>query len=223
MEVKASLHLHSREDVRDSRIIDYSLYELIDRAAVLGFKVLASTCHLRNVCRPEHIEYAKSQGVLLIAGVEVEIGGRRHVLILNGGPEADRVATFGQLEDFKRRHPEAFVIAPHPNYFSKSITLGRLRRLAGVFDAAEHSWFYSRFFNLNRKAERLSRELGLPFIATADAHVLDYLDIDHLIIDVDDLSAAAVFNAIRQKKFANITQPKTIWEMIWFLVKISRK
>ena len=218
MKVKASLHLHSHEDIGDSQLVDYSLFELIDRLAALGFKVAASTCHDQGVCQSEHIAYAKQKGLLLIPGVEIEIDGRRHLLILNGGPDAEAVATFDELKIFRVTHPEAFVIAPHPNHGkSSTLTLKRIRRYRDLIDAVEHSWFYSSFWNPNLKTERLCVELRLPFIATSDAHTMDYIDVDFAVIDTDDLTIESVFRAIRSGKFENFTRPKKFSQLAGFM------
>jgi predicted metal-dependent phosphoesterase TrpH len=208
MKVKASLHLHSSEDEEDSIIIDYSLFELIDRLAALDFKVMASTGHSNGVCRSDHFEYAKKKGILLIAGIEANIEGHKHMLILNGGSDAEKVRSFDDLKRFKRRHPESFIIAPHPNHGAHSITLGTLRKMADIIDAVEHSWYYSRSIDQNRRTGQVSGELGLPFIVTSDAHVLDYLDTDYAVIEADKLTVDAVFGAIRNGKFVNRTRPK---------------
>ena len=219
MKLKASLHLHSHEDAEDSAIVDYTLYELIDFAASNGFKVLASTCHGKNICASEHIEYARRLGILLIPGVEIQIAGHRHLLILNGGVAADKVGTFEELRAFRAVHPEAFIIAPHPNHGTPStLSLKNIIKYRGLFDAVEHSWFYSKLFNPNRRAERLSKNISLPFIATADAHTLQYIKTDYAVIDAIDLSAASVFKAIRAEKFKNVTRPKTNFQLVGFLI-----
>jgi len=220
MKLKASLHLHSEEDIEDYPIIKYSLYELIDRAAELDFKVLASTGHFKGVCGLEQIEYAKQKGILLIPGVEAEIDGHRHVLILNGGKDAEAVKTFEDLRSFKSSHLQAFIIAPHPNHRKHSLTLDKLRQHKDIFDAVEHSWFYSSLVNPNFKTGLVSDELALPFIATADAHVLDYLNTDYAIIDAEQMTSDAVFSAIRSGNFINFTKEKGTWELISFVIKI---
>lgn len=218
MKVKASLHLHSSEDEEDSIIIDYSLFELIDHLAALDFKVMASTGHSNFVCKPEHFEYAKKKGILLISGIEANIEGHKHVLILNVGTDAEKVRSFDDLKRFKRKHPESFIIAPHPNHGAHSITLGTLRKMADIIDAVEHSWFYTRSINPNRRTGQVSGELGLPFIATADAHVLDHLNTDYAVIEIEKLTVEAVFGAIRKRKFVNKTRPKNYWEIFKFLL-----
>lgn len=225
MKVKASLHLHSQEDLADSSMIDYSLYELIDRAHDLGFKVLGSTGHYRHISRPEHIKYASQKGILLITGVELSLDGGRHLVILNGGESAEKITSFSQINIFKKHHHEALIIAPHPNHGMKSsMNLARLKQLGKSIDAVEHSWFYLSWFNPNIKAEQVSQALGLPVIATSDAHTLDYIGTDYAVIDTEQLSVSAVFRAIRSGKFTNVTRHKSVFELVCFtLLMIYRK
>jgi len=224
MKVKASLHLHSHEDSEDSSIVDYTLFELIDRAAASGFKVIASTCHEKNAVRPEHIDYAKRKGVLLLSGVELSIEGYRHVLVLNCGSAADGLGAFEDLRLFKTEHPEIFVIAPHPNHGMRhSLSLKKLEKNSDLIDAVEHSWFYSRFFNPNLKTEDFCRSHRLPFIATADAHVFDYFDIDYAVLEIEQLTPRAVFSAIRAGQFKNFTRPKKNLELTGFFVYVIYK
>jgi len=219
MKVKASLHLHSHEDSEDNKVINYSLFELINRAAALGFKVLASTCHLHNQCTEEHIAYAEQRGILLITGVEINIE-RGHVLVLNGGVEAEKITSFNKLREFKNQHPEALVIAPHPNHHYTSISLARLEKYRDIFDAAEHSWFYTRLIDPNRQTQKLCDKFGLPFVATADLHTLEHLSTDYTILEVLELTPGAVFEAIRSNRLENVTGPKSLWELWHFVFKI---
>ncbi|MFA5125212.1 MAG: PHP domain-containing protein [Patescibacteria group bacterium] len=218
MKVKASLHLHTKEDVQDGKIIDYTAQDVIDQAAVFDFKVLAVTNHDKFVCSPDMVVYAKAKGILLLPGVEVRIG-RKHMLILNCGAAADEVTDFDQLAKWRQEHPESFIIVPHPNHgMGVSLGLRDLHRYHDLFDAVEHSWFYSKWFNPNRKIERACKELHKPFIATSDLHTMNYLAGDYAVLDVLELTPEAVFTAIRNGDFSNVSKPKTLWELIRFSV-----
>jgi predicted metal-dependent phosphoesterase TrpH len=218
MRIKISLHLHSHEDSEDGRVVDYSLFELIDRAAAQDFKVLASTCHLHNKCLAKHIAYARQKGILLIPGVEINIGG--HVLILNGGVEAEKITSFTELRNFKKQHPEVLVVAAHSNHKYESISLKKLREYCDIIDAAEHSWFYTRWMNFNSKTKVLCAELELPFLATSDLHTLDFLNTDYAVIEASELTAREVFKAVKSGRIENVSRPKTVIELIKFIVKI---
>ena len=89
--LKTELHTHTSDDRHD--YIPYSTTDLIDRAALLRYDVLAITLHdswfdVRGVA-----EYARARGITLIAGVERTIE-RKHVLLLNFDAAAESVNSF---------------------------------------------------------------------------------------------------------------------------------
>lgn len=223
MKYKASLHLHTKEDHEDGSIIKYSIYDLIDEAVRLDFKILALTGHKTFIFKPEYGEYAKEKGILLIAGIEAEIKGR-HCLILNCDQSTEQIKNIDDLIAYKRGHPDCFVIAPHPNYKTKSLGLSLVENYADLFDAIEHSWFYSKKANPNIATADLAKKIKKPLIATADLHRLEYLNCSYAVIDCVSLDASSVFEAIRRGKFENFSQPQSGWAMIiyfWSLMFAS--
>ena len=108
MKLKASLHIHTKEDESDGRIIDYDIFKLIDEAKKLKFQILALTCHRSLATKPEFIDYARRQGILLIPGIELELSqGRRrpHVVVLNGTDDILGVKNLVDLQNYQARHP----------------------------------------------------------------------------------------------------------------------
>jgi predicted metal-dependent phosphoesterase TrpH len=209
MQLKANLHFHTSDDPEDA--IDYTTREGIDRAAELGFRVLAVTCHRIVAWRPEDAAYARMRGILLIAGVECEIEGH-HVVLLNTNRSAESVSTFTELAAFRRANPEAFVFAPHP-YFGSGFSLGRqLETHRELFDAVELSWFHATLLDRNRKAERFAHAHGLPYLATSDTHLLPHLDDSYALIFATELTAEAVFAAIRAHNFTNVSRTQRFWK-----------
>lgn len=215
MKLKASLHLHSGEDIREGELIGYSIYELIDEAKALDFQALALTCHLASVAKPEHIAYAKGRGILLIPGVELELeeaGRLGHVLVLNSNSETDRLTKFSDLPEYRRRHPECLIVAAHPNFgFGASMGLKLLKKYLACFDAVEHSWFYSVGFNLNKATERIAATGKKKMLAASDCHHFnrETLGTDYCWIDADQQTSEAIIKALRQGKWQNVTKPKT--------------
>jgi len=221
MKVKAALHLHAKEDFQDGKLIDYTIKELIDRAVVLGYQVLAITGHDKFICGSDMVAYAKSKGILLLPGIEVCIK-RKHLLIINCSTEAEQVTDFDRLAKWRTDHPESFVLVPHPNHGMRvSLGLNDLRQHHDLFDAVEHSWFYTKQFNPNKKVERVCRELNKPFIATSDLHTINYLAGDYAVLDVSELTPEAVFTAIRSGNFSNVSSPKKLWELTKFSIWMS--
>lgn len=220
MNLKTNLHFHTADDPRD--YIAHSTKEGIDRAAKLRFNVLALTCHRKVAWTPEYAAYAEQRGVTLLSGIECDVGEKagetRHVVLINCDKDAERIRTFRDLEQYKAEHSDIFVLAPHPYYPYIGSTISLLEytdRYAHLFDAIEHSWFYSAHVNRNRLAEDAARRHSLPIIATSDTHFMNFLDTDYCIIDASDRTPSAIFDALRAGSYRNVTKPKKlIREMI---------
>jgi hypothetical protein len=216
MKLKANLHFHSREDPCD--IISYSLFEGINKAKELGFDVLASTCHTKNIVTAEHKKYAEEKGILLIPGIEInarETGSKRknHVLILNCDESANDVHTFDDLTQYKKEHPEIFIIAAHPYFYGNFSLAERLEKYIDLFDAVELSWFYTRWFNRNPRGERVAQKYHKPFITTSDTHFFNFIDTNFATIESTEKTPAAFFKAIQNGDFQNTTSPRSLHDI----------
>lgn len=216
MLLKASLHFHTADDPHD--YVPYSTKEGIDYAHTHGFSVLALTCHNHVAWTPAYAAYAEERDITLISGIECDIGEmpgeKRHLVILNCEKDAEQIHTFRDLAEYKKVHPDIFVIAPHPFYphIGKTISLLEYtEKYTHLFDAIEHSWFYSRISNKNLPAEEVAGRHNLPLVATSDAHVLDFFDTDYCVIDAPDRTPAAMFSALRAGSFKNVTRPKKVF------------
>lgn len=217
MQLKTSLHIHTSEDKKDGHMINYDVYKLIDTAVERGFRVLGYTPHNKFVFKEEYASYARNKGVLLIPGVERGLGMlfKKHVLILNCDESAEKIKKLKHLEKYKKDHPEALIIAPHPTY-NRAISLGarNLKKHIETFDAIEHSCVYTKKLNSNKKAKRIAKEFHKPVIATGDVHRLKKLDTDFALIEAEEFSIEAVFDAIKRGNFQNITEPKKLREVV---------
>ncbi len=217
MILKADLHLHTSDDPRDT--IPHTATELIDRAADLGFSVLAITNHDAVTYSPSLRDYAAERGILLIPGVEKTVV-HYHVLILNADPAVLRVRTFDDLRAVKR--DGAFIIAPHP-FFRARNCLGRnLLKNIELFDGVEHTFFFSRLLNMNQPAARVAERFGLPLIGNSDSHVLDYLGRCHSLIDAEGRDQEAVLQALRQRRVQVVAEPFEFLEMFRVYAKITQ-
>ncbi|MDI6733893.1 MAG: PHP-associated domain-containing protein [Patescibacteria group bacterium] len=214
MKFKTNLHFHTNDDPHDKGI-NYTFLKGIDGAKELGFDILALTCHKKSINIEEYEKYAKKNGILLISGVELNIENC-HVLILNTKKDIEIIKTFSELRKYKKEHPEIFIIAPHPFFYGNYSLKNELEIDIDLFDAIEHSWFYSKQFNRNKKGEKIAQKYSLPFIASSDTHDLWGLDKDYAIIEMETKNIASVFKAIREKKFENITRPKKLWREMVF-------
>jgi predicted metal-dependent phosphoesterase TrpH len=226
MQVKASLHIHTHEDKLEGKIIHYSVYDLIDRAKKLDFKVLGLTCHDHFVYKKEHGDYAKKNGILLIPGIEISIRDKKkgvsgHVLVLNCDEKIDNVKTLDQLRKYKKNHPEIFIIAAHPNPNSKfALGLKVVLKNIDLFDGLENTWMYSRFFNVNRATRKFAKKNNKPFISSADLHSFNYkfFETDYIVVELKSLNVNNLFEAIRKNNFKNITAPKNFFEAFFLSV-----
>lgn len=218
MRLKTNLHFHTGEDPCD--FISYNFYEGIDEAARLGFEVLALTCHEKFVYSPKLGDYARAKNILLIPGIEINVE-KKHVLVLNCDRDAEKIKNFQELAEYKKTRPEIFILAPHPYFYGRKPLKNRLEKHIELFDAIELSWFYSKLFNRNRKGEMIAGKYGKPFIATSDTHFFDFMDENYALVEVGQKTIAAVFQAVRNKNFENITSPRRLfkemlWKYIWF-------
>lgn len=217
MEVKVNFHFHTAEDPMDP--VRYSLKEGIDHAAMHGFDVLAVTCHRKVIPIEPLSDYAASKNILLIQGVELNIAEKkkswgRHVLVLNAHLEAERVKTFDELAVYRVQHPESFMIAPHPYYYG-SFSLHRfLEKYIHLFDAIEHSWFYTRHVDGNRRARKIARKYNLPFVSTSDTHMLDFLRRNYAVIYAQEKTPHAIFSALKSGQFKNVTSPSHLSDLL---------
>ncbi len=216
--LKSSLHIHIKGDPRD--YIEYSGFELIRKAHDLGFEVLAITCHWRVVMWDKLQKYAKKRGILLISGVELCLQNS-DVIVLNAPPDIEFIQTLSELKTYKKKHPEIFVIAPHPFFPSP---IGCLKKLLykhlDLFDGIEESWFHSKTINFNKKAAKLAQQNNIPYIATGDVHLLEQLDLGHVLINAQK-NTESVLEALRKNRFKSISHPVSVFKMIHIFGKMN--
>jgi predicted metal-dependent phosphoesterase TrpH len=196
--LKIELHTHTADDPVDA--IPHTTFELIDRAAALGYDAVAITLHERQLDLRPFIPYADGRGIVLIPGVERTIEGR-HVLLLNYPLGAtDGVLTFDDLR--RLRHQEhGLVIAPHPFFPSPVCLRGALARHADLFDAVERNAMFIRGLDFNRAAERFAARHGKPVVGNCDVHRLAQLGSTYSMVDAgrnpDAICAAIAAGRVR--------------------------
>ena len=134
---------------------------------------------------------------------------------MNCDKDVESVRTFEDLKKYKEIHPEIFIFAAHP-YFHHNSLNGELEKWIAIFDGIELSWFYTRWFDWNKKGKTIAEKYNLPFIATSDTHILDFLNDSYILIDVEEKTVEMVIKALRQKKFKNISSPRKLFkDIIW--------
>lgn len=209
--LKVDLHLHTKEDPED--IIKYSAKELIDIASEDNFDALAITPHnalmsttLGKKKTQEIFNYAKKKGILLIMGVEFSIEGKE-VLIYNiTEQEIRKIKTLNDLRNIKQSNNKIFVIAPHPFFLTRDCLGNKLEKNIDLFDAIEHSWFYTKLINRNIPATKIADKYSKPLVATSDCHNLKEFNTSFCLVECKK-SADAIFESIKRHKYANSTKP----------------
>ena len=169
--IKVDLHIHTLDDPKDA--VDYSAHQLLERARVLGFGVLAITLHDAVFDRPEVFTDAAAMGILLIPAAEVRLCGADVIVLNVSAEEVVGLKSFDDLRQLRaRRGDSLFTIAAHPFYVFGGSIGRRLLDEIDCFDAIEICHFHKGLFNPNRRATRVARRFGKPLIATSDAHRL---------------------------------------------------
>jgi hypothetical protein len=179
--LKVELHAHTSDDPIDR--IPYTITQLIDRAAFLGYHALAITLHERQLDVRPFAGYAADRGIVLIPGVERSIEGR-HTLLLNFKSGAQDVRSFDDLARLKRRQP-GLVVAPHPFFPGSSCLGNRLDRYALLFDAVERNAMYTTSVDFNKRAERWALENGKHVVGNCDVHRLYQLGTTYSMVDAE--------------------------------------
>jgi predicted metal-dependent phosphoesterase TrpH len=200
--IKVELHAHTADDPIDH--IPYSAFQLIDRAATLGYGALAITLHDRQLDVAPLRPYAVERGVVLIPGIERTIEGK-HVLLLNFSAASEGVRTFDDLARLRARE-HGLVVAPHPFYPAPSCLRGALERHAALFDAVERNAMYTRRIDFNARAERWAARRGLPVVGNGDVHRLHQLGTCWSVVDAGP-DAAEICAAVAAGRVRPVSVP----------------
>lgn len=213
--LKAQLHIHSKEDKRDN--LNYSAKELIDKAFKLKFDILSFTFH-DSLFYPEEIKkYAKEKKILLLPGIEKTIEGN-HVLIIG----LETLPEINKLSDLKKIHDSALIIAPHP-FYPKDYSLKKnLIKNINLFHGIEHSFFYKKFLNFNKKAIETARKYNKPLVGTSDVHDMRFLDSTYSLID-SKKNKEEIIKAIKNNKIKMVTKPISLKSMFFLPFSIFLK
>lgn len=216
MKTGINLHLHTNDENKDH--VSYSFIEALNKSHELGIKITALTCHDKFIDYEKYKEEATKLGMLFIPGIEKTIEDA-HVVILNGDKNIESVVTLNDLREYKKYHPDIFILAAHP-YLPISSLKNKLIENSDIFDAVELTWFYTKLFNPNKQAKIIAEKLNLPFIATADAHKINYIEKGYAIIDINEMAIPAVFEAIKNNRFENVTKPQSLFKLFWYGITV---
>ncbi|HYN09066.1 MAG TPA: PHP-associated domain-containing protein [Vicinamibacterales bacterium] len=200
--LKTELHTHTDQDPQDR--IPHTTTQLLDRAADLGYHVIAVTLHDRYFDPAPYLPYARERGVVLLSGIERTVA-RRHVLLINFGPECASVRTFDEIASLKSR-AAGLVIAPHAFYPIASSVRHYLDSHASLFDAVEVNSMYTRRIDFNRRAVARAKIHNKPLVGNTDLHRLDQLGTTYSLVDAEP-DPDAICEAIRAGRVEVRTEP----------------
>jgi predicted metal-dependent phosphoesterase TrpH len=212
--IKIDLHIHTLDDPKDA--VDYSAHQLLERARLLGFRVLAITLHDAVFDRREVFADAAAMGILLIPAAEVRLCGADVIILNVTGEEIAALKNFDDLRQLRaRRGNSVFTIAPHPFYVFGSSIGSRLLAEIDCFDAIEFCHFHKGLFNPNRRAKRVASRFGKPLIATSDAHRLHAFGRHYTSIPTPpELTVESVLNSLRAGPFKLASPPGTSSDLV---------
>ncbi len=210
--LKVEFHSHTNY-VQESET-NYSPKELIDNSVREGYDVLCITEHYWPDSYIEQFRrdplktyrdfksYADEKGILLIPAVEFffEEG---EVLLINFHGDLNGLKKLSDLENLPK---DILKIVPHP-YFKTSNCLGdELVKNINLFDAIEHSFYYRKHLNFNKKAVLVANEYGKPLVGTSDAHCLLWQGYNYTLVDAEK-NVHSIVDAVRKNKIEMVTRP----------------
>ena len=198
---RIELHSHCQGDPVD-RHLQHTIFEHIDRAKEVGLDAIAVTWH-RKVCNvTKAFDYARERGILLIPGMEADVDGNIHLVVLNlAEGDLPPTPTWAQVRALRARKPEVFVLAPHPFYPHPTCLGSRMNEHVDDIDAVEWcmlhvGWLPARV-NPNLRAARWAQQHGKPVVACSDAHALWAVGKNASTVEADALTPEAIFAGIR--------------------------
>ena len=212
--IKLDLHIHTLDDPKDK--IDYTAHQLLERARMLGFRVLAITLHDTVFDRAEVFADAREMGILLIPAAEVRLQGADVVLLNVTSDEIARLHNFDDLRKLRaERGASLFTFAPHPFYVLGGSIGARLVEEIDCFDGIEWCHFYKGWFNPNRRAKKIAIEHGKRLIAASDAHKLDAFGSHYTSVPRPaELNVGNLLRALRSGPVRLTSPPSTLRDIV---------
>ncbi len=188
--------------------------ELIDTVKEMGYDVLTITEHYNPLSKnrmyqknplktyDDFKDYAKKKGILLIPGTEITLKEGEVLFInFNGNPK-----DYTTIKDLDKTPKGTMIAAPHPFFGLKQCLGPALEKNIDKFDAIEHSCFYTKRINANKKAIALTKKYSKPLIGTSDAHRIEQLNKTYTLVD-SDRTAQSILRAVQQNKTQLVTKP----------------
>ncbi len=218
--LKAELHAHCNLDPVDYRVCTFSPEQLILKAARLGYQVLSFTCHGWDIWNEELAHFARSHGVTLVPGMEVEVEGAGHILVYNFRTGAENLNTLEKLR--ARSRPDTLVLAAHPFFPGRACLSKLVEQNDELFDGYEYSGFYIRGVNFNRRAVAFASRTGKPLVGCGDIHYLYQLNRTFAWIYAEP-EPYSILTAIKQGRVRLETSPLSWMQAAgWWAMELWR-
>jgi len=198
---RVELHSHCHGDPIDT-YIGHTIFEHIDQAKEVGLDAIAVTWHKKICAEVEAFAYAKSRDLLLIPGMEAEVDGHKHLVVINVAEgDISPTPTWDEVRAARARKPDMLVIAPHPFYPHPSCLGSLMNGNDDCIDAVEWcmvhvGWIPSRV-NPNLRAARWAQQHRKPVVACSDAHSLTAIGKNASTVEADALTAESIIAGIR--------------------------
>jgi predicted metal-dependent phosphoesterase TrpH len=215
--IKTELHAHTDGDLADR--IGHSAEALIDRVAAFGYGALAITLHDRWTDASRFGDYAAERGVVMLSGIERSIE-RKHVLIINGPKDAERLRTFADLRAYRAANPSALVVAPHAYYPIPSALGAALDQHPDLFDALEVNAMRVKGVDFNRKAMAWAAAHGKPLVGNSDLHILSQLGTTYSMVDAAEPTADAICDAIKRGRVEVVSTHLNWFKAGWLFARM---
>ena len=207
------VEFHSHTNHIQPNETNHSPKELIDHAVKLGYDILCITEHYWPKCPDKDYakdplktyydfkDYAKDKGLLLVPGVEYYFD-EGEVLLINFKGDVRELKTLLDIKNLEN----VLKVPSHPYYWT-SLCLGdEVEKNIELFDGIEHSHFYLKHFNLNKKAIAIAQAYGLPLVGSSDLHDLRGMGYNYSLVDCKK-NANSLVKAVKAGKISLVTRP----------------
>ncbi len=219
MRIRADLHIHTLVSDGKASPVEV-LYTALDK----GLDAIAITDHNSFRGAVQAKKYIKNLPEPMVVIIGNEIRTQYGDVLVYCLDEVDIPNTLPELID--RAHENNCLVVPaHPFSIFRS----------GIGDVIYEykGWDAIEVFNAsaskgaNKKAVEAAKILGLPGLASSDAHILEYIGVAYTIIEVNELSDEEILEAIR-KGYVKPKPGKPPFNIVakrftWAIEKVFRK
>jgi hypothetical protein len=216
--LKAQLHTHTKQDPLEK--ISYSEFELIDKAAYLGYQILSITCNGVVIFNEQIAAYAKEKNILLIPGIEKTIS-KQQIIILNANLQSQDLKNFDDLREYKKQNPKTLIILSKPSHWQTNKDKLELIQNFDLIDSIEDQ------FSCNEKIQnaytQIATEKNLPTIAASNTKILKYLDQAYTLINSQKLDIESIFQAIKSNKIQKVSTAISHRDFLGLKITIGMK